>query len=219
VLIQLEASGSGGRASEAWGGNSPHQAVEARSAIKPSCGPAPTVVANSTNPSCVNGTNGTITASAVLVGSPPFPAYEYQLSGPVTSGWQSSGTFTGLPAGIYTVSCREVGCVSIGTNIRTLTAPTAATITIVDNITTSSARINWTAASAGVSSYQIRYRVVGAPSWITVTGISSSATSYTFATNTLQNNTQYEVQIASVCTTGGLISNFAPATPVTFTTL
>ena len=64
---------------------------------------------NSTNVTCYNGNNGTITISGPTGGS---GAYEYTING--GSSWQTSGSFSGLTAGNYTVQIRDrnaTGCV------------------------------------------------------------------------------------------------------------
>ncbi|WP_299223709.1 immunoglobulin-like domain-containing protein [uncultured Psychroserpens sp.] len=76
------------------------------------------------------------------------------------------------------------------------------------NVVTTSATLNWTAVPG--ATYDLRYREVGAPSWITtsVTGTSSNLTGLTALT-------QYEAQVRSKCSGG---SNSAYSNSINFTT-
>ncbi len=85
------------------------------------------------------------------------------------------------------------------------------------SITETTASISWPSVQ-GASGYELRYRVLGAPSWIDVTGISASP----YALNGLQFSTTYEVQVRSVCSggvQGGTSSNSAFTSSTEFTTL
>jgi gliding motility-associated-like protein len=81
--------------------------------------PSPTLSTTQSNPSCGQN-NGSITASA-SGGTPP---YQFQLNnGP----WQSSGNFSGLGAGTYTVTVRDNNNCTASTTV-TLTNPGAPTL-------------------------------------------------------------------------------------------
>lgn len=70
--------------------------------------PGPTITVSSTNTTCGNNT-GSITAS----GSGTTGPYTYSIDG---TNFQSSGTFTGLAAGVYTVTVKDVnGCKNTAT--------------------------------------------------------------------------------------------------------
>ena len=64
------------------------------------------------------------------------------------------------------------------------------------NITSTSATLNWTAVS-GATSYNVQYRIIGSPSWIATT----SATN-TLALSVLVSFSNYEWQVATVCSGG-----------------
>ncbi len=85
---------------------------------------APTLSTSQSNPACGQN-NGTITASA-SGGTPP---YQFQLNnGP----WQSSGNFSGLGAGTYTVTVRDNNNCTASTTV-TLTNPGAPTLSTTQN--------------------------------------------------------------------------------------
>ncbi|WP_288438065.1 fibronectin type III domain-containing protein [uncultured Chryseobacterium sp.] len=79
----------------------------------------------------------------------------------------------------------------------------------VNTITASSANITWTAAAN--STYVVRYRIPPSVTWQTVT-VTTPFTN-TITLTSLIEQTQYEVQIATICGTQGAFS-----TPVSFTT-
>ena len=190
------------------------------SAPMPACGTAPVVIANASNVTCVGGTNGSVTASAVLSGNPPFPTYEYSLIQGVTTvvPYQASGVFSNLAAGNYTIACREVGCTDVGFTTSTISGPTAAVLTSASGLSTSSATLNWSAATS-ISAYNIRYRVLTATNdapWTSITGISSALVSR--LVSGLQNNTTYEAQIQSVCAAPNTTVVSAYSASLTFTT-
>ncbi|GAB3942685.1 hypothetical protein GCM10028805_07610 [Spirosoma harenae] len=68
------------------------------------------------------------------------------------------------------------------------------------NITTNSARLTWVIAAADANTrYEGRYRLVGAPDWITLTNLSSDRGIGTFDLTGLAGNAQYEWQIKTIC--------------------
>jgi len=76
------------------------------------------------------------------------------------------------------------------------------------NLAAVSATLTW--ANYGLSSYTLRWRAVGAPSWTTVTGITTNS----YALSGLSQGTQYEFQVLSVCSS----SSSAYSVVRTFTT-
>ena len=81
----------------------------------------------------------------------------------------------------------------------TTTAPTSSscpvpTGLVVSNITASSAQFNWNAMGSPVSSYVLRYRIVGSPTW----NNAGCPTNSKVLANLLQGN-NYEVQVSSYC--------------------
>lgn len=83
-------------------------------------------------------------------------------------------------------------------------------IVTVSNVTTSTALVSWNAVSG--ASYAVQYRPVGSPAWITVT---PNPIGNSVLLNAVTDNTQYEVQVANICS--GTQGNFSQ--PVQFTTL
>ena len=78
---------------------------------------------------------------------------------------------------------------------------------VVSSITPTTATMTWN-SSSGANSYTLRYRVLGATSWITVSSNTNSIN-----VSNLQANSNYEVQVASVCTSGS--SAFSTSTNFT----
>lgn len=76
------------------------------------------------------------------------------------------------------------------------------------SIATTSATINWDATG---TSYDLRYRVVGAPTWTEVTGLTNN----TYDLSGLSADTQYEIQVLGYCNA----NSSAYSTSVNFTTL
>jgi SprB repeat len=113
-------------------------------------------VTASANPTCFGGTNGTITALAAG-GSTGTTTYTIAGTPAVTNvTGAADGAFTGLPAGVYTITATKNTCTATTTPATTLTAPaqlTAAvsgTLQIACGATTASATVT---ASGGTSSY------------------------------------------------------------------
>ena len=86
--------------------------------------------------------------------------------------------------------------------------PTNVTLT-TNSLTTTAASFTWTAV-AGATSYNVNYRVIGAATWISATSITNS-----IALSGLTNTTNYELQVATVCSVG----TSAYTLPINFTTL
>jgi len=123
------------------------------------------------------------------------------------------------PASVYTWQVQN-RCNSSGSNVSGYTAapgnfttlsvcgvPTGLSST---GITTSAATLNWTAIS-GATGYNIRYRIVGSPTWT-----STTSTSNTKSISSLTASSNYEFQVQTNCGSSNL-SAFSGSS--TFTTL
>jgi len=132
------------------------------------------------------------TNSKAITGLTASSNYEYQVQ-TVCSG----GTSAFSASGAFTTSATTTTC----------TVPSGLASSA---ITSSGATLGWTSI-ASILSYNIRYRVVGAATWITTTSTtnSKSLTGLTAASN-------YEFQIQTVCSSA-LLSAFSAS--ATFTTL
>jgi subtilisin-like proprotein convertase family protein len=100
-----------------------------------------TATASSTDVSCNNGSNGSITVSA-SGGTPP---YQYSLEG---GGYVSSGNFTGLAAGTYSVTVRDAQNATTSVSV-TITQPTGI------NITPSSSNISCNGQNDGTATVSV----------------------------------------------------------------
>lgn len=87
---------------------------------------------------------------------------------------------------------------------------------VVSDVVYNGAQVDW-AVVQSASAYDLRWRVVGDPTWTEATGLTTN--SYTFTD--LAYSTEYEVQVRAVCGTGGAQggSTSEYSTVVTFTTL
>jgi len=138
-----------------------------------------------------------------------FPV-EYSLNG---SAFSSSGFFGNLSAGEYNVGIREVG----GCNIvmaETLTVAGPMNVRVLANsITDNSATVAWDFVSGGGRiRYNLRYRVVGAETWMMEDNI--NGTSQVLVG--LQQDTEYEVEVQTVCLDfDGITSPWSRATFMT----
>lgn len=133
----------------------------------------------------------TLNTNANLSNLTPSTTYEFrvksQCSPNTTSAYSTSQTFTTLA-----LSCNVV------TNI------TAA------SITTSTAIISWVAA-ANAQSYTVYYKPVTSTTWQSISSTSNNAT-----LSNLTSNTNYEVQVKTICGTNSSSNN---STSIAFTTL
>ena len=123
-------------------------------------------------------------------------------------------TFTGVTAG-STVKVRvsAIGNVFYAVGPMTITtiatcSSAAPTNVVVSAITQTQANVTW-GASTGAT-YEVRYRVVGSTTWTTVNVATNS-----YLITGLTESTQYEVQVANVCS--GVTGTFSAST--LFTTL
>ncbi|HMU47816.1 MAG TPA: gliding motility-associated C-terminal domain-containing protein [Chitinophagaceae bacterium] len=122
-------------------------------------GPPLSTTVNKTDALCNGTPTGTITVTQPSTGVPP---YEYSLDG-VT--WQASNTFTGLPAGVYTVYYREgAGCQ--GSQTITINEPATLGASVISTAVICNGQNNGTitvTATGGVSPYQ--YSLDGGTTW------------------------------------------------------
>ncbi|MFD0990995.1 M14 family zinc carboxypeptidase, partial [Mariniflexile jejuense] len=106
-------------------------------------------------------------------------------------------TFDGFTFDDFKVMSIQVPCVtSVPTGI------------VASPIAASTATINWNYIAS--ATYDLRYRIVGSPTWTSVSGLSSPTTSLT----SLTPSTNYEVQVRSNCGT----NNSAYSNSLNFTT-
>ena len=111
--------------------------------------------------------------------------------------------------GIQTFCGGAAGAWSPSVNFTTNNGCSTPVGLVVSLITPQTATFSWTAV-VGATSYQIRYRVIGSPTWITTTSTVANK-----AVSGLISSSNYEVQVAVVC--GSISSAFGSS--VNFTTL
>ncbi len=123
-------------------------------------------VITSTNVSCFGGNDGTITISSPTGG---YGTYEYSING--GGSWQSSGSFTGLTPGGYSVLIRDgnhTGCVIVLNSSYSITQPGPLTATVTKTDVTcfgaNDGSITISSPSGGYGTYQ--YSVDGGSSWV-----------------------------------------------------
>ncbi|MBL7766273.1 MAG: fibronectin type III domain-containing protein [Chitinophagaceae bacterium] len=127
--------------------------------------------------------NGTSTPNAKpITGLAPGTVYQMEVRA-----WCSGGFTAYSPTGTFITAS---GC----------GIPTGLNAT---NVSATSATLNW-GAVVGVSYYNVRYRVVGNPSWINTTSVPSTKNIIGLAAAT-----QYEFQVASVC--GTTATGYSPS--------
>ncbi len=116
--------------------------------------------------------------------------------------------FTGIPTGsnvkvrvsavnnvFYAVGSLQIGALAACDG----SAPTGVS---VSGVSGSGATVTWTAMSG--ATYEVRYRIVGSPTWTTVTTSNPTAT-----LSGLQQNSNYEVQVNATCS--GTPGPFSPS--------
>ncbi|WP_080776710.1 GEVED domain-containing protein [Chryseobacterium phocaeense] len=152
----------------------------------------------------LNGANNTTTP---VTGTFTVPATAY--SGPLTTRMRvvlrdqtnpaACGNFTNGEVEDYAVKLiDQPAC--------TTAAPASITVT---NLTPTSANVSWIAATG--ATYVLRYRRVGTTAWTTVNPVPAPVNNYTIPNLTEQ--TQYEVQVATIC--NGSQGTFSPSTQFT----
>lgn len=85
----------------------------------------------------------------------------------------------------------------------------------VSNITDTSATFSWVAATGATYKLQYRKKVAPGNAWVVVNTIPAPGNVYTIPTNTLLEQTEYEVQVATIC--NGVTGAYSTLIP--FTTL
>ncbi|MCA1800775.1 MAG: SprB repeat-containing protein, partial [Actinobacteria bacterium] len=119
----------------------------------------------SVNVTCAGASDGTITVNNVTGG---YGTYEYTIDGGAT--WQSTPTFTGLPAGFYNVQIRDAAfnsCVTIVNGSLEITEPAILTGTVSGTDVTcfgaANGTITITGATGGYGTYE--YSRDGGTTW------------------------------------------------------
>ena len=129
----------------------------------------------STNVTCFGGSDGTITLSAPLGG---YGTYEYSING--GGSWQSSGSFTSLSPGSYSILIRDAAhtnCMKILNNAFVITQPGLLTASVSKtDISCNGADngvINISSPSGGSGNYE--YSINGGSTWVGSGSFSSLA--------------------------------------------
>ena len=174
-------------------------------------------IVNSTTPVLVNDLDIRVTQN----GTSYLP---YRLTGPTTNSRADNNVDpyervdVANASGSYTITVTHKGTLTGGSQNFSLIVTGLTGTPIVCNATTptgvatssisnNSAVVNWTAVDG--ATYDVRYRQVGASAWTTNTVTEATAT-----LNSLNANTQYEVQVRSKCSDG----NSSYSASVNFTT-
>jgi hypothetical protein len=79
------------------------------------------------------------------------------------------------------------------------------------NITTNSAVLSWTAVAPAPVSYNLRYRVISTPTWITINNVTSP-----YQLGNIGCNAHYEWQVQSVCAGAGGTTSVSPWSATAF---
>ncbi|MCS6905738.1 MAG: fibronectin type III domain-containing protein [Bacteroidia bacterium] len=150
--------------------------------------------------SCVGCTDGLIIATA-RGGVPP---YRYFLNNSLE---QITSAFSGLAAGTYTVTVRDLNFCDASASF-TILGPGFTDCNIppspaINALSTQSARITWQPA-VNATQYQIGYKKVSEPFFNNV-----FVTSNTYTFNNLEPFTEYEVRVRTYCANGG-VTEYSP---------
>jgi hypothetical protein len=151
--------------------------------------------------------------------------WRYRVQGATT--WTNAGTgtsavtrvFTGLASNTTYEFQGKVRCgaglsglygstVTFTTAMGPCTTPTGLAYS---SLTSNSVTLSWTAMSAPVTSYVLRYRIVGSGTWM-----NAGVTTNTKTISSLTAGANYEAQIASYCSAAGTLTAYSSS--VTFTT-
>ncbi len=111
----------------------------------------------------------------------------------VSAGINFSNGFGSLPGNLIRTKVSAATCLAATCPTQACTAPSALTLS---NVTSTGATIAWTAVT-GATSYTLRYRVVGAASWTTLTNSVSPK-----VLTGLTAGAKYEVTICTNCSAG-----------------
>ena len=134
---------------------------------------------------------------------------------PYTYLWNSgtsTASRTGLAAGTYTVTITDAAaCTKSATAIISSQAPATPTGLTTTNITTTSAKFNWTAVS-GAANYTIQAHKVGTATWVTIGPITNN---YKTVNSQIAACKTYEWKVLASCSTG---ASSAYSSPISFTT-
>ena len=127
----------------------------------------------------------------------------------IDNGSTDDGTITAYSLDVDTFDCSMVGTQTVTLTVTDNEGQSdtcTATVTVTNNtppanlnvtaITASSAVVSWN--GSGADSYDVRYRIVGAPTWTTVSGITTNTTTLTG----LISSENYEVQVRANCIGG-----------------
>ena len=154
------------------------------------------------NTTCTSST-GSMTASA-SGGTAP---YTY-----LWNSGTSTASRTGLAAGTYTVTITDAAaCTKSATAIISSQAPATPTGLTTTNITTTSAKFNWTAVS-GAANYTVQARKVGMATWVTIGPITNN---YKTVNSQIAACKTYEWKVLASCSTG---ASSAYSSPISFST-
>ncbi len=137
--------------------------------------------------------SGLTTTAYSLTGLNTGLTYEYRIrtncSGSDYSDYSAINTFT--------TACKPVS--SLYTNA----------------VTYNSVSLSWYVPIAEPTTYELRYRPVGAPNWSTISSLTANSTSVTYTLAGLTNNTTYEWQLKQICSP---VDTSSYTTGATFTT-
>jgi|GEM_PF-6195654 len=122
------------------------------------------LTATTTDVSCYNGSNGTITCKATGASN---GHYEYSFSTPTAPAWISNPILTGFSAGTYVINARDADNPSCMASVQvTITQPTAVTVTPTSTNTTCSNTSDGSVsvvATGGNSGYTYAWTKNGSP--------------------------------------------------------
>ncbi|MCS6904538.1 MAG: T9SS type A sorting domain-containing protein, partial [Bacteroidia bacterium] len=104
----------------------------------------------------------------------------------------TSGIFDGYTPGEYTVVVSRSNNVACSTSVSLEIRPAPRLSITISNISFTSATVSWSAVP-GATEYELRYRVRGATSWLSLRQAGTR-----ISLSDLQNNTNYEVQVRVV---------------------
>lgn len=133
--------------------------------------------------------------SISIVADGGTPPYQYVIDGEAP---QTQNLFSNLPPGNYVVRVVDAnGCISVR-NIRLQAPCLAPTSLVVSSITVNAALLRW-APYPNIEAYEISYRPVGSAEWIV---LPLNAPADSLRITALLPETQYEVEIKSLCAIG-----------------